>query len=219
MRHRIPMRTEHIILIKICIRIKVMFRVNKTRWSFLLPPPFPHTTPCPTPPPTCGFLYWQVQGNSSDAVLLSLFVDSFMWRSFRLYLFISPSYWCLGKAVLVIMAFHGYLHLYLCKYEPGHCISYKIACVSSEDSNQSAHERSLISLRKALCGFRRIESVYRRTAKTDHITKTRLYSFDSLKPHFYTVKLGFTGVYINSIISAQKHRLWVRLRPASPRRF
>ena len=25
---------------------------------------------------------------------------------------------------------------------------------------------------------------------------TRLYSFDSLKPHFYTVKLGFTGVYI-----------------------
>ena len=28
------------------------------------------------------------------------------------------------------------------------------------------------------------------------ITKTRLYNFDSLKPHFYIVKLGFTGVYI-----------------------
>ena len=28
------------------------------------------------------------------------------------------------------------------------------------------------------------------------ITKTRLYSFDPLKPHFYIVKLGFTGVYI-----------------------
>ena len=26
------------------------------------------------------------------------------------------------------------------------------------------------------------------------ITKTRLYNFDPLKPHFYTVKLGFTGV-------------------------
>ena len=25
------------------------------------------------------------------------------------------------------------------------------------------------------------------------ITKTRLYNFDPLKPHFYIVKLGFTG--------------------------
>ena len=39
------------------------------------------------------------------------------------------------------------------------------------------------------------------------ITKTRLYSFDPLKPHFYVVKLGFTGVYIIFLISAQKHRL------------
>ena len=29
-----------------------------------------------------------------------------------------------------------------------------------------------------------------------YITKTRLYNFDPLKPHFYIVKLGFTGVYI-----------------------
>ena len=29
-----------------------------------------------------------------------------------------------------------------------------------------------------------------------NITKTRLYNFDPLKPHFYLVKLGFTGVYI-----------------------
>ena len=41
------------------------------------------------------------------------------------------------------------------------------------------------------------------------ITKTCLYNFDPLKPHFYTVKLGFTRVYINFLISAQKHRLWV----------
>ena len=29
-----------------------------------------------------------------------------------------------------------------------------------------------------------------------HIMKTYLYNFDPLKPHFYIVKLGFTGVYI-----------------------
>ena len=28
------------------------------------------------------------------------------------------------------------------------------------------------------------------------ITKTCLYNFDPLKPHFYILKLGFTGVYI-----------------------
>ena len=37
----------------------------------------------------------------------------------------------------------------------------------------------------------------------DYITKTRLYNFDPLKPHFYIVKLGFTGVYIIFLISAQ----------------
>ena len=36
-----------------------------------------------------------------------------------------------------------------------------------------------------------------------HIMKTCLYSFDPLKPHFYIVKLGFTGVYIIFLISAQ----------------
>ena len=36
------------------------------------------------------------------------------------------------------------------------------------------------------------------------ITKTCLYSFDPIKPHFYIVKLGFTGVYIIFLISAQK---------------
>ena len=40
-----------------------------------------------------------------------------------------------------------------------------------------------------------------------------------LNPHFYIVKLGFTGVFIIFLISAQKHRLWVLVRTASPRRF
>ena len=46
-------------------------------------------------------------------------------------------------------------------------------------------------------------------------TKTRLYSFDPLKPHF----IQFTGVYINVLISAQKHRLWVLVRADSLRQF
>ena len=43
--------------------------------------------------------------------------------------------------------------------------------------------------------------------------RTRLYSFDPLNPHFCTVNLGCTGVYINFLISAQKHRLWYSLEP------
>ena len=55
--------------------------------------------------------------------------------------------------------------------------------------------------------------------ESNRITKTRLYNFDPLKPHFYIVKLGFTGVYIIFLISAQKHRLWVLVRTALARRF
>ena len=53
------------------------------------------------------------------------------------------------------------------------------------------------------------------------ITKTylRVYNFDPLKPHFYLVKVGFTREYIIFLISAQKHRLWVLVRTASPRWF
>ena len=41
-------------------------------------------------------------------------------------------------------------------------------------------------------GWFRDSGLYRVTI----ITKTCLYNFDPLKPHFYIVKLGFTGVYI-----------------------
>ena len=56
-------------------------------------------------------------------------------------------------------------------------------------------------------------------ARAEFITKTCLYNVDPLKLHFYIVKLGFTGVNIIFLISAQKHRLWVLVRTASPRRF
>ena len=52
--------------------------------------------------------------------------------------------------------------------------------------------------------------------KVGNITKTYLYNFDSLKPHFYIVKLGFTGVYIIFLISAQNIDYGYSLEP--PRR-
>ena len=48
------------------------------------------------------------------------------------------------------------------------------------------------------------------------ITKTSLYNFDPLKPHFYIVKLGFTGVYIIFLISAENIDCGYSLEP--PRR-
>ena len=48
------------------------------------------------------------------------------------------------------------------------------------------------------------------------ITKTCLYIFDPLKPHFYIVKLGFTRVYIIFLISA--HNIDCRYSLEPPRR-
>ena len=39
-----------------------------------------------------------------------------------------------------------------------------------------------------------------------------LYNLNPFKPHFYIVKLGFTGVYIIFRIFARKHRLWILVR-------
>ena len=40
--------------------------------------------------------------------------------------------------------------------------------------------------------------------------KTRLYNFDPLKPHFYIVKLGFTGVYIIFLILPETQIVGIR---------
>ena len=48
------------------------------------------------------------------------------------------------------------------------------------------------------------------------IMKTCLNNFDLLKPHFYIVKLGFTGVHIIFLISAQNIDCGYSLKP--PRR-
>ena len=55
-----------------------------------------------------------------------------------------------------------------------------------------------------------------RCVEYELITKTYLYNFDPLKPHFYIVKLGFTGVYIIFLISAQNIDYGYSLEP--PRR-
>ena len=44
-------------------------------------------------------------------------------------------------------------------------------------------------------------------------TKTCLYNFDPLKPHFYIVKLGFTWVYIIFLISAHNLACGYSLEP------
>ena len=49
-----------------------------------------------------------------------------------------------------------------------------------------------------------------------NITKTCLYNFDPLKPHFYIVKLGFTGVYIIFLILLKNIDCGYSLEP--PRR-
>ena len=49
--------------------------------------------------------------------------------------------------------------------------------------------------------------------KNPNITKTRLYNFDPLKPHFYIVKLGFAGVYVIFLISAQNMDCGYSLEP------
>ena len=48
------------------------------------------------------------------------------------------------------------------------------------------------------------------------ITKTYLYNFEPLKPNFYIVKLGFTGMYIIFLISTQNIDCGYSLEP--PRR-
>ena len=94
-------------------------------------------------------------------------------------------------------------------YKPPLEKTYLLICESNEDSIQPAHARSLIRV------FVECESWMGEMSKGLYVTKTCLYNFDPLKLHFYVVKLGFTGVYIIFLISAQKHKLWVPVRTAS----
>ena len=46
------------------------------------------------------------------------------------------------------------------------------------------------------------QSIFSEKKNRENITKTCLYDIDPLKPHFYIVKLGFTGVYVIFIAPA-----------------
>ena len=48
------------------------------------------------------------------------------------------------------------------------------------------------------------------------ITKTCLYNFDPLEPHFYIVKLGFAGVQVIFLISDQNMDCGYSLEPPRP---
>ena len=66
------------------------------------------------------------------------------------------------------------------------------------------------------CFSERRQRILIKSTAIESITKTYLYNFDPLKPHFYIVKLGFTGVYIIFLISAQNIDCGYSLEP--PRR-
>ena len=53
---------------------------------------------------------------------------------------------------------------------------------------------------------------------SEAITKSYLYNFDPLKPHLYSKTGVYRGIHYFSYFCS-KHRLWVLVRTASPRRF
>ena len=60
---------------------------------------------------------------------------------------------------------------------------------------------------------RRIQMSHRGRQKEVYHHENMLYKFDSRKPHFYIVKLGFTGVYIIFHISARNIDCGYSLEP------
>ena len=85
-------------------------------------------------------------------------------------------------------------------------------CASADQNNEPSNLESLKLPYEVHLDCRAIVLTYCHYC----ITKTCLYNFDPLKPHFYIVKLGFTGVYIIFLISAQNIDCWYSLEP--PRR-
>ena len=105
------------------------------------------------------------------------------------------------------------------------CLSYPLSMASIRHSfpccciSSSAHPDTSPSVSNYI-----VETVGRfrhscQTTVTKAIMQTCPYNVYPLTPHFYIVKLGFTGVFIFFLIFALKHRLWVLVRTASVRRL
>ena len=77
--------------------------------------------------------------------------------------------------------------------------------IVSSVMKQFAKSHSLLSEKinkKNIINVSPAELAQRVVKVNNFIRKTCLYNSDPLKPHFYIVKLGFTGVYIIFLISA-----------------
>ena len=128
---------------------------------------------------------------------------------FRMRFYGSKTALCINEAVLTFLG--------PCVSELGlHCMTYITSVAYSPfDMFRKVRIKCQIMKKKII-----IITSLQRISKVDRVMwgpsrKTYLYNFDPRKPHFYIVKLGFTGVYIIILISAQKHRLWVLVRTAS----
>ena len=69
---------------------------------------------------------------------------------------------------------------------------------------------SYLDLWLTMSRYRLFMDIYRHDGRhgqisLDTITETYLYNFDPYQPHFYIVKLGFTGVYIISFLFLLKN--------------
>ena len=53
-----------------------------------------------------------------------------------------------------------------------------------------------------------IFNIFKNSCSCNGNNHESIYNVDHIKPHFYIVKLGFTWIYINFLILAQKHGLW-----------
>ena len=124
---------------------------------------------------------------------------------------IAPSLNASGELCFVMVAFPEYLHLMFCIGITVVVPRRFLRCISSLYVGYS-----IFAAVSCQCFFLSVS--YFGVPGRLYITKLRLYNFNPLKPHFYIVKLGFTGVNIFFIL-LKKHRLWVLVRTASPRRF
>ena len=105
----------------------------------------------------------------------------------------------------------------------GHCNLQKEALAVCEQrrTNYPMHQRSII--RPYMSENIIYNTLFSLTIGTgwpeQTITKTCLYNFDSLKPHFYIVKLGLTGIYIIFHISAQNIDCGYSLEPHRMKKY
>ena len=105
----------------------------------------------------------------------------------------------------MIVAFLGYLHI--C-FNGQNIVLNTVIDLPSYMSFTLARNSAI-----RMKGLNRLKVLTQTNLRAFTIMKTHLYSFDSLKPNFHTVKLGFIGVYIILLISAQNIDFGYSLEP------